>query len=188
MEPDVGQYCVRGCLILCQPEQLLVFSTGCYKPESADLAWPIDVQEARAIWSRVITIPKIRCANIQSAKAVERPSSQISEVGVPSWPNPDVPTVAIGRSPFGRVKPKCKVAVEAVEERLLSLNCPAKAKLFSEAETGRKHQRRCHGEDAIHDHIVPSRSHTRGAPRLWRKNRFSSNYTARHLPDRPGQT
>ena len=94
VEPDVRQHVVPAGRVLLQFGQQFVFSTGAYKPEFTDLPWPIHVQRARAIGSRVITIAKVRGANVQCAEAVQRPRSQSSEVPIRRWSNPDPPAVA----------------------------------------------------------------------------------------------
>jgi hypothetical protein len=84
----------------------------------------------------------------------------------------------MGRTPFGRVKAKLKVVVEAMDGRLTTLNGAAKAELLSETETGSKCERPCYCEDAIHDRTVPPRNRTRaGAPDCDAKRR----YLAAHL-------
>jgi hypothetical protein len=75
---------------------------------------------------------------------VERPSGKIGEVLFTRWPNPDVPTVAIGRPPFSRGEAKRKVVIEAMKETLAPLDLTAKAKLLSEAGPGSKRQRNRH--------------------------------------------
>jgi hypothetical protein len=69
---------------------------------------------------------------------VERTGGKISEVLVTGWSDPEMPTVAIGRPPFGRGEAKRKVVIEAMKETLAALDRTAKAKLLSVAGTASK--------------------------------------------------